>query len=58
MAATQFVQPKVFNQVLLLSADFGKRNGRPKTISASLPAGRQKNRLDFFVTFFIKKKSK
>jgi len=31
---------------------------QPKAISASLPAGRQENRLDFFVTFFIKKKSK
>jgi hypothetical protein len=40
--STQFVtpalpldQPKVFNQVMSLSADFGKRCVQPKTISAS-----------------------
>jgi hypothetical protein len=45
------VRLKVFNQVLVPSADFGKGILNSKLFP-------HQNRLDFFVTFFIKKKSK
>jgi len=49
--ALQSIQTKVFNQVMVRSADFGQ--GVYNT--GNVP---HQNRLDFFVTFFIKKKSK